>query len=171
MNEQTTDVPLVTLKLSESAFELIEDSILEQLDATRRKLDDLKSLLEQLRSGKSDPPAAAPCTGIQPAGSIIPRSVSGSIKQNGAAPRKTDPPQTQEEGPLVDDNTNATPMSDEGIRIGRTLGQPFSPTDLSARLDGDKRRACNWIHSWKTKGWIDNCGYGQYRLTESFGAG
>jgi hypothetical protein len=68
------------------------------------------------------------------------------------------------------DNKNLTPLSDGGVQIGRTLTNPFTITDLRARLDGEPTRASNWIFAWKNKGWIEPNGFGQYKKTEAFGA-
>lgn len=67
------------------------------------------------------------------------------------------------------DNRGVSALSAEGVRIGRTLIDPWSATDLQARLDGVKGRAFEWISLWKRKGWIDTVGFGQYRKTASFG--
>lgn len=66
-------------------------------------------------------------------------------------------------------NVSVTPISEAGIRIGRTLQDPFSATDLQVRLDGDKTRAYYWVAQWKRKDWIDTVGFAQYRKTERFG--
>ncbi len=78
-------------------------------------------------------------------------------------------PETPRAAPTDNDNRNADPLSPEGIRIGRSLGQPFGHLDLRARLDGSADRGYRWVAAWKQKGWIDTCGYGQYRRTETFG--
>lgn len=67
------------------------------------------------------------------------------------------------------DNSNATPLSDEAIAIGKSLGQPFTVTDLKSRLDGDDKRPYNFIAAWKRKAWIETAGFGQYRRTKEFG--
>ena len=70
---------------------------------------------------------------------------------------------------VPENNESITPLADEALSIGRTLGNPFTPTDLSARLDGESKRAYNWLAAWKRKGWIETCGFGQYRKTPTFG--
>lgn len=66
-------------------------------------------------------------------------------------------------------NLNATATSDEGIRIGRSIVDPFTATDLRARLDGPQQRVYNWIAAWKRKQWIETVGFGQYVRTSQFG--
>lgn len=68
-------------------------------------------------------------------------------------------------------NLNATPLADEGIRIGRTLLEPFSANDLAARLDGldNTKRSYNWLAAWKRKGWVETVGFGIYRRSATFG--
>lgn len=78
---------------------------------------------------------------------------------------KPSPPLESSEG----NNLSVTPLSEAGIRIGRTLQDPFSATDLQVRLDGDKTRAYYWVTQWKRKDWIDTVGFAQYRKTERFG--
>lgn len=67
------------------------------------------------------------------------------------------------------DNRSWTPHMPEGIALGRTLVDPWTPTDLQARLDGDKTRAYYWIAQWKRKSWIETVGFGSYRKTADFG--
>lgn len=59
--------------------------------------------------------------------------------------------------------------SEAAVEIGKTLIDPWTPTDLMARLDGDRTRAYAWCADWKARGWIDTVGFGQYRKTEKFG--
>lgn len=69
---------------------------------------------------------------------------------------------------MDEDNSNATPLSDQGIAIGKSLKEPFSNTDLRARMD-EPDRAYTWIAAWKRKNWLETAGFGQYRRTKDFG--
>jgi hypothetical protein len=80
-----------------------------------------------------------------------------------------EPPETPRAEPTDKDNRKTTATSKEGISLGNTLGQPFTVTDLRARLDGDQKRSYNWVALWKGRGWIETCGFGSYRRTEKFG--
>ena len=65
---------------------------------------------------------------------------------------------------------NTGPTGDKAVAIGRTLGQPFTATDLQARLDkDDQRKAYHWIADWKHRGWCETVGFASYRLTDDFG--
>lgn len=74
-------------------------------------------------------------------------------------------------GPAVvpENNQSLTPLDNAAVQIGKTLSEPFTPTDLRSRLDGAPIRANNWIAAWKRQGWIETCGFGQYRRTKTFG--
>jgi hypothetical protein len=78
-------------------------------------------------------------------------------------------PTGKKEAPLDNDNSQAAPLSEEGIRVGNNLQEPFTNTDLQARLDGDIGRAYSWVAAWKRKGWIDTVSFGTYRRTKTFG--
>jgi hypothetical protein len=60
--------------------------------------------------------------------------------------------------------------SSAAVAIGRSLNGSFTATDLAARL-GNQQVANLWIADWKRCGWIDTCGFMQYRLTDRFGKG
>jgi hypothetical protein len=78
-------------------------------------------------------------------------------------------PDTPRVAPTDADNRNVQATDQDGIALGNGLGQPFTTTDLQARLDGDKKRSYNWVALWKGRGWIETCGFGSYRRTEKFG--
>lgn len=78
-------------------------------------------------------------------------------------------------GDLVDSseefssNIELTPMCAGALEIGKSLSEPFSATDLQARLDGEPQRAYQWVSAWKRKGWISTVGYGQYKRSALWG--
>jgi hypothetical protein len=94
-------------------------------------------------------------------------------KAKAAEEESSEPAEVLAEGPRVaptdNDNRDVNATSPEAIAIGKTLGQPFSNTDLRARLDGDSGRDYRWIATWKAKDWIETCGFGAYRRTRTFG--
>ncbi len=98
------------------------------------------------------------------------------LKQLPAAAPEPPPPlpelEETRQAPVLDEDTSAlTPLSPSGIRLGRTLNDPFSATDLRARLDcnGDSNLPHNWLYAWGKKDWVERAGYGIYRKTEKFG--
>ncbi len=58
------------------------------------------------------------------------------------------------------------PLSTEAAKIGETLSETFSSTDLMARIDGN---AGQWLAIWKNQGWIDVVAMNLYRRTAKFG--
>jgi hypothetical protein len=66
-------------------------------------------------------------------------------------------------------NTQIKAMSAEAAAIGRTLRDPFSTLDLSARLDGPRGRASEWIAIWARAKWIEGVGVGAFKKTATFG--
>lgn len=132
---------------------------IQDLEAERDKLDEMISLLEQLGEADSDDTPAEPVKRKQRrravAVPVAPKVVAGQ------------PPPVSSAS--ADDNSNVTPLSDRGIAIGKTLTEPFTPTDLNARLDGDTGRAYTWIAAWKRKTWIETVGFGQYKRAQNYG--
>lgn len=61
------------------------------------------------------------------------------------------------------------PLSDASIALGLTLGEPFTSTDIQARLDGNSTKAYELIAGWKRKGWLETIAFGTYRRTAAFG--
>lgn len=158
------DVELFNLRLSESACDLVEDSILEKIEALGEQLKDLKNLLEQLRNGRNK---------LANDGEDLPKKVTRKrgrpAKSEDDEVSKIDKNSPLQE-PVVDmNNENLTPMQEGAVKIGKSLRDPFTPNDLRARLDGERTRAGNWLTAWKTRGWIETVGFGQYRKTEAFG--
>jgi hypothetical protein len=56
--------------------------------------------------------------------------------------------------------------SPEAIKIGWTLNEVFTSTDLVARVDDVGGQ---WLLVWLNAGWIVSAGVGQFRKTEKFG--
>lgn len=156
---------------------------LEQQLATlhKREREGLQSFKEAVeraqKSGLCLPTPKAPAFPLAKAAHVAKKSL---IREHAVAPlpKPAPPPSplplphgpksTPTPAPELDNRT-WTPHSAEGIALGRTLLNPWTPTDLQARLDGEKTRAYYWIAQWKRKGWIDTVGVGQYRKTEAFG--
>lgn len=67
------------------------------------------------------------------------------------------------------DNSKWAPTDHRSVRLGFSLQEPFSATDLRARLDGEANRAYEWLAAWKRKSWIETCGFNQYRRSAKFG--
>lgn len=61
------------------------------------------------------------------------------------------------------------PMHKKAVDIGKTLIDPWTATDLMARLGGDMGRSQMWIISWLEIAWIEPSGFGLYRKTKTFG--
>jgi hypothetical protein len=66
-------------------------------------------------------------------------------------------------------NSHLKPNSSEAIAIGQKIVGAFTMNDLIARLDGGSAQAGHLLAVWKASGWIETCGFGQYRRTEKFG--
>ncbi len=60
-------------------------------------------------------------------------------------------------------------FSEEGIRLGRTLNDPFTTLDVTARLDKHQGNAGLWLMLWANKGWVERVGSNAFRKTASFG--
>ncbi len=71
-----------------------------------------------------------------------------------------------------DSNEDWGSMHQGSIKLGLSLSEPFSPTDLEARLDGDdtRKKAHQWIAEWKGKGWVSTVSFNNFKRTEKFGA-
>lgn len=75
-------------------------------------------------------------------------------------------------GPVGQGNETVTPGSKAAVAIGNTLVEPFSATDLKARLDGDGHaRSYHFVAEWKRRSWIETCGHLLYKRTARFGEG
>jgi hypothetical protein len=61
------------------------------------------------------------------------------------------------------------PMHKKAVEVGKTLINPWSLTDLMARINGDTKRAQMWVVSWLEIEWVEPVGYNIYRLTDKFG--
>lgn len=66
-------------------------------------------------------------------------------------------------------NESVVHDSKEAIEILSTLRDPFTPTDLTARLDGPGVRAYVWLAHWQKAGWIVDVGIQLYRKTATNG--
>lgn len=140
-------------------------------DAIQRALLELEAKRDQLISAISVLRSLGPTT--MPNGRSDPANGHTHRPKRGRPPRKllTQPPPKRipDASAEHEDVDNASgPMSDAGVRVGKTLVDPFSPTDLRARMDNPKL-AYSWIYAWQQKGWVENSGYGQYRKTDKFG--
>ena len=61
---------------------------------------------------------------------------------------------------------NASPVSPEAIKVGESLANCFTSTDLRARTDDN---AGQWLLVWLNRGWIESAGSNQFRKTDKFG--
>lgn len=77
------------------------------------------------------------------------------------------PPDSDSREP--ESNLDVTPLSAAGIKIGLSLREPFTPTDLRARLDGPAGREYTWLAAWKRKDWLDTVSFGIYKRKGTFG--
>jgi hypothetical protein len=89
----------------------------------------------------------------------------------GAAPLFKIPPMIgfREKRQSANDEFNFPPMHNKAVEIGKTLIDPWTVTDLIARVGGDSDRAVQWINSWLDVQWVETCGYRQFRKTKEFG--
>lgn len=60
----------------------------------------------------------------------------------------------------------AGPFSETALKIGESLSDLFSSTDLMARTE---ENASQWLLPWLRKKWIESAGVRQYRKTAEFG--
>lgn len=68
-----------------------------------------------------------------------------------------------------DSNAKVGPLDKKAVKIGMSLLEPFTATDLQARLDGHKGRAFEWISAWKRQDWLKTVGFGSYKRSPTFG--
>lgn len=71
-------------------------------------------------------------------------------------------------------NGTVTAASEQGVKIGLTLQEPFGARDIEARLDGHgnlsaNQRANIWLAEWLRRGWVKSAGFRAYRRTEKYG--
>ena len=128
---------------------------------------------------------SAPTSALEPKPAIVaakPSAIEAAAARAEAAAelerRNPRPPEPVEEyAPGFGPNQDWEPDCEQAVALGKNLGNPFTPLDLTTRLDADKRgqapqaRAYLWIANWKRHGWIESAGYGQYKKTEKFGEG
>lgn len=115
------------------------------------------------------PPLTTPITAFIPAQSKEDRQVSANVATVKAAIAKDAPPDNP------NTNSDLIPTNPEATNIGLSLREPFTATDLAARLDSSNghnpaTRAYQWLAYWKRSGRIETCGFGQYIRTKTFGS-
>ena len=67
-------------------------------------------------------------------------------------------------------NALMKPNSAEAIELGKTrLHDPWSALSLTGLLDGGAKQSQLFMADWKARGWIETCGFQQYRKTAKFG--
>lgn len=145
------------------------DVVIARVQAKREKLNDLLVELAQLRD-ESD-------VAIQEAKPRIERrgrprkglSRSQEIESRAKAILGDQGTAKNGNAESADENSAVRCTSPGAMKIANSLQDPFTATDLRARLDGEPRRAYSWIYSWQRKGWIETVGVGSYRKTASFG--
>jgi len=67
------------------------------------------------------------------------------------------------------DEWDIPPMHKKAVEAGRTLLDPWSLTDVMARVGGDMDMAKQWVIAWLEVEWIKPSGFGLYRKTAKFG--
>ncbi len=146
------------------------DEDIAKLRADIQRLEQARFTLDELYGGSGETEAPAPEAkpkrvykkrAVKPAPLVVMAAPARElVPTNGHAPTASESPE---------DNSEATPLGADGIALGRKLANPFTATDLGARLDGGVPRAYTWVAAWKRKAWIEQAGFGQYRRTDSFG--
>ena len=61
--------------------------------------------------------------------------------------------------------SNQTPLSDEGMKKLIMLSTEFTTEEVFTLLGNNKTEAYQWIAAWKRKGYIDTIARGNYRKT------